>query len=83
MRTRLRRLGKYRIKLHIVPLHIAVIKVDKLRFLAGVSISNSQKLIEWIYKKVEGYSISEKHQFRTRFIQLSGNSRIHVLFKFP
>ena len=46
MRTHLRRLGKYRIKLHIVPLHIAVIKVDKLRFLVGVSISNSQKLIE-------------------------------------
>ena len=26
-------------------------KVDKLRFLLGVSISNSQKLIEWIYRE--------------------------------
>ena len=26
-----------------------------MRFLVGVSISNSQKLTEWIYRKVEGY----------------------------
>ena len=42
-----RQLGKYRRKLPIVPLYIAIIfKVDKLRFLVGISISNSQKLIE-------------------------------------
>ena len=35
--------------------------MDKLRFLVGVSISNSQNLIEWIYRKVEGYSRPEKH----------------------
>ena len=35
--------------------------VDKLRFLVGVSISNSQKLIEWIDRKVEGYGRPEKH----------------------
>ena len=28
-------------------------KVDKLRFLVGVSLSNSQKLIEWLYREVE------------------------------
>ena len=28
--------------------------VDKLRFLVGVSISNSQKLVEWMYREVEG-----------------------------
>ena len=27
----------------------------------GVSISNSQKLIEWIYREVEGNSRPEKH----------------------
>ena len=31
------------------------------RFLAGVSISNSPKLIKWIYREVEGYSRPEKH----------------------
>ena len=36
--------------------------LSRLRFLIGVSISNSQKLIEWIYRKVEGYSRPEKHQ---------------------
>ena len=30
--------------------------VDTLRFLAGVSTLNSQKLTERIYRKVEGYS---------------------------
>ena len=35
--------------------------MDKSRFLAGVSISSSQKLIEWIDRKVKGYSRSEKH----------------------
>ena len=30
--------------------------IDKLRFLAGVSILHSQKLIEWGDRKVEGYS---------------------------
>ena len=33
----------------------------KLRFSVGVSISNSQKLIEWLYREVEGYSRPEKH----------------------
>ena len=56
------RLGKYRTRLHIVSLCITIIFwLDKLRFLVGVSISNSQKLIEWMYKKVEGYSRLEKH----------------------
>ena len=36
-------------------------KVDKLRFLVRVSMSNSQKLIEWMYRDVEGYSRPEKH----------------------
>lgn len=30
-------------------------------FLVGVLISNSQKLIGWIYREVEGYSRPEKH----------------------
>ena len=29
--------------------------------MVGLSISNSQKLIERIYRKVEGYSRPEKH----------------------
>ena len=33
-------------------------EVDKLRFLVGISISNSKKLIG---RKVEGYSRPEKH----------------------
>ena len=45
----------------MVLLYITIFKVDKLRFLAGVSTSNSQKLIEWIYRKVEGYSGPGKH----------------------
>ena len=36
-------------------------KVDKLRFLVRVSMSNAQKLIEWMYRDVEGYSRPEKH----------------------
>ena len=35
--------------------------IDKLRFLVGISISNSQKLTEWIFGEVEGYSRSGKH----------------------
>ena len=35
--------------------------ISRLRFLAGVSISKSQKVIEWIDSKVEGYSRPEKH----------------------
>ena len=39
--------GKCRTKLHIVPLYITIVfKVDKLRLLVGVSVSNSQKVIE-------------------------------------
>ena len=29
--------------------------------LVGDSISNSQKLIEWLYREVEGYNRPEKH----------------------
>ena len=44
-----RRLGKCRTKLHIVSLYTKkFFKADKVRFLVGVSISNSQKLLEWI-----------------------------------
>ena len=39
---------------------IIIFQVDKLRFLVGVSMSNSQKLLEWVDRKV-GYSRSEKH----------------------
>ena len=53
-------LGKYRRKLHIAPLYNCF-QVDKLRFLAEVSISNSQKLIGSTDRKVEGYGRSEKH----------------------
>ena len=35
--------------------------VDKLGFSVGVSLSSSQKLIEWIDRKVEGYHKPEKH----------------------
>ena len=35
--------------------------LSKLRFLVGVLISNFQKLTEWIYREVEGYSKPEKH----------------------
>ena len=34
--------------------------IDKLRFLVGVSISSSQRLIEWINRGVESYSWPEK-----------------------
>ena len=45
--------GKYRTKLQIVQLHIAMIFWD---FLVGILILNSQKLTEWISRKVEGYA---------------------------
>ena len=49
-------------QLHIVPLYITIIfSIDKLRCSVGVSISNSQKLIERIDRKVEGCSRLEKH----------------------
>ena len=47
--------------LHRVPLYYNNFKVDKLRVLVRLSISNSQKLTEWIYREVEGYSRPEKH----------------------
>ena len=34
-------------------IYYSFFKVDKLRFLVGVSVSNSQKLIEWLYREVE------------------------------
>ena len=59
-------------------------EVGKLRFLVGVSISNSQKLIKWIYRKVEGYSRPEKHckpinATQLRFIPFSHKSKIQIL----
>ena len=43
--------------LHTVTLYIMnSFLVDTLKFLAGVSTLNSQKLTEWIHRKVEGYS---------------------------
>ena len=48
-------------RLHVVPLYITVIFSSRWGFLVGVSISNSQKLIEWMYREVEGYSRPEKH----------------------
>ena len=34
--------------------------MDKLRFSVGVLITNSGKLIEWIDRKIKGYSRPEK-----------------------
>ena len=60
MTTHLQETWKIQNKIHIVPLYIIIIFwVGKLRFLAGVSISGSQKLIEWTDRKVEGYSRPE------------------------
>ena len=53
--------SRYKAKLHILTLYITIFKVGKLRLLDRVSISNFQKLIEWIYREVEGYSGPEKH----------------------
>ena len=49
--------------LHIVLLYIAIIYFsgEKLKFSVEVSISSFQKLIEWMYRKVEEYSRPEKH----------------------
>ena len=55
------RLGKYRIRLHIMPLYITITFLSRLTFLVGVRISNSQKLIEWIYREIEGYNRPENH----------------------
>ena len=35
--------------------------MDKFRFLVEISISDSQKLMEWIYRKIEEYSRPETH----------------------
>ena len=44
-------LGKHRTRLHMFHYILQLFfKIDKLRFVVGVSISNTQKLIEWIYK---------------------------------
>ena len=78
-----RRLGKHIAKLHIVPLHIKIIfKVDKLRFLVGISISNSQKLIEWIYRKVEEYRKPEKLCEPTQHNEDLYNLHTRVAYKF-
>ena len=44
-----------------IPFHyiLQLFLVDK--FLVGDAISNSKKLIEWIDRKVEGYSRPKKH----------------------
>ena len=45
-----------------VPLYITTIfYINKLKILVGVSMANSQKLIEQIYRKVGWYSRPEKH----------------------
>ena len=46
---------------YISTIYYNYLKVGNLGFLVGVSISNSQKLIACIYRKVEGYSRPEKH----------------------
>ena len=59
------RFRKYRTKLHIVSFTIYyhyLLKIDKLWFLIGILVSCSQKLIERIYRKVEGYSRPEKYR---------------------
>ena len=61
VRIHLQRPGKYKTKLRIVSLYITIIFVSRWRFLVGISISNPQKLIEWIASKVEGYDRPEKH----------------------
>ena len=38
-----------------------IFKVDKLIFLVWISMSNIQKLIEWLYREAEGYGRPEKH----------------------
>ena len=43
-----------------MPLYISYF-LSKLRFLVGATISNSKKLKEWLYRKVEGCSRPEKH----------------------
>ena len=42
----------------------------KLRFLVEVSISNSQKLIEWIYREVGVYTRPEKHYDQFSIIKI-------------
>ena len=69
-----------------VTLYIAIIfKVDKLRFVVGISISNSQKLIEWIDRKVEEYSRPENHcePIQFKIYTVSHSSRMKILFMFP
>ena len=39
-------------------------------FVVGVSISNSQKLIEWICKEIERYSRPEKHYEQFSIIKI-------------
>ena len=44
-----------------MPLYITIIfLVDELRLLVGISITSSQKLIEWIDRKVDRCSRPEK-----------------------
>ena len=58
--------------------------VDKLRFLIGVSISNSEKWIEWMYKEVE-YSRPEKHYELIQHNQdlYNFHTIVGCKFKFP
>ena len=45
---------------YIYTIYYNYFAVDKLRFLVGVSISDSQKLVECIDRKVEGYAAAAK-----------------------
>ena len=45
---------------------LQLFSIDKLIFLVAVSISNSQNLIEWVDRRVEGYSRPEKHYESTQ-----------------
>ena len=67
------RFGKYRTKLHIVSFTIYyhyLLKIVKLWFLIGVLISSSQKLIERIYRKVEGYCRPENTMNQFNMIKI-------------
>ena len=60
MITHFKRLWKYITKLYVVPLYITIIIFKLIKILVVVSILYSQKLIEWIDRKVEGHNRPEK-----------------------
>ena len=76
---------EYNIKLYYIQHNIKYIlyfKVDKLRFLVGVSISSSQKLTEWLYREVQGYSRPKKHYEPSQHNLGLYNSHTGVGYKF-